>query len=86
MASLLMWLYAGAGLVTAVAAYVASRRVAKFPPSRAVRVTASIVAGVIWPIVLVGLAQAGVVMLYVKYAKPREQPADEYSESVDARF
>jgi hypothetical protein len=47
---------------------------------------ASVVAGVIWPLVLLGLAQAAVVVLYVKYAKPREQPADAYSESVDARF
>lgn len=86
MALLLIWLYAGAGLVTAIAAYVASRRVAKFPPSRTVRISASIVAGAIWPIVLVGLAQAGIVILYVKYARPREQPADEYSESVEARF
>ena len=86
MASLLICLYAAAGLATAIAAYVASRRVAKFPPSRTVRISASLVAGVIWPIVLVGLAQAGVVVLYVKYAKPREQPADDYSESVEARF
>jgi len=63
-----------------------SRRIAKFSPSRPVRIVASLVAGVIWPIVLLGLAQAAVVVLYVKYAKPREQPADVYTESVDARF
>jgi hypothetical protein len=85
-ASLLICLYAGAGLVTAIATYLASRRIAKFPPSRTVRIVASVVAGAIWPLVLLGLAQAAVVVLYVKYAKPREQPADAYSESVDARF
>jgi hypothetical protein len=84
---MLIYLYAGVGIVTAIAAYVASGRIAKFSPSRLVRIVTSIVAGALWPIVLVGLAQVGVVVLYVKYAKPREAPADRFStETIEARF
>jgi hypothetical protein len=86
MGSMLIYLYAGAGVVTAIAAYFASRRIAKLAPSRTVRIVTSLIAGALWPLVLVGLAQVGVVVLYVKYAKPREVPADQSPESVEARF
>lgn len=86
MTSTLIYVYAGAAILTAIAAYVASRRISVIAPSRTVRVLTSLVAGALWPIVLVGLAQVGVVVLYVKYAKPREQPVDQYSETVESRL
>jgi hypothetical protein len=87
MDSMLIYLYAGVGIVTAVAAYVASRRISRFSPTRTVRIVTSLVAGALWPIVVVGLAQVAVVVLYVKYAKPRELSANQgATESIDARF
>lgn len=83
---MLYYVYAGVAVLTAIAAYFASRRIAKIPPSRLVRIFTSLVAGALWPLVLVGLAQVAVVVLYVKYAKPREAPADQSAESVEARF
>jgi hypothetical protein len=86
---MLIYMYMGAGLVTAIAAFVASPRIAIVLPSRTVRISTSVVAGALWPIMLVGLAQVGVVLLYVKYAAyttPFEEPADQYFETALARF
>ena len=83
---MLITVYAIAGIATAIVAFGASRRIARFAPSLNVRIVTSVIAGALWPIVLVGLAQAGCVVLYVKYAKPRQLATEQYAEPVDARL
>jgi hypothetical protein len=84
--SVLILVYAIVGIAIATAAFALSRRIAKFAPSLPVRIVTSLIAGVLWPIVLVGVAQAGAVVLYVKYAKPRELAAEGYTDAVDAHL
>lgn len=72
-------IYLALAQVTAVVAYVLSRRTVDDPrPPAPHRIALSILAGLFWPVMLVASAQFGVILAYKKYAGSRraEECAD----------
>jgi hypothetical protein len=68
---ILIWSYLGGVLVATVGAYAASRRLTDRRSPSAHPLVLSVVAGLMWPLLLVGLVELSSVMLYTKvHAKP----------------
>lgn len=64
MAMTFAMVYLGGWLATTLATYVVSRRLADAPTSAVTTLCLSVLAGLVWPLVVVGLVEYGSVALY----------------------
>lgn len=75
----MQWLtvgYATAALVTALVAFIMSSRVSVRRQPPAVRAGLSLAAGLLWPLMLLGLLEFGSFVAYTKVAEPEITPLD----------
>jgi hypothetical protein len=74
MMDILLWGYLVGGAVATLVAYAASRRLTDRRSPSAHPLGLSVVAGLMWPLLVVGLVEWTSVMLYIKvHAKPEPE-------------
>lgn len=69
-------IYGASALVTTVVVFLMSKRISDRQRPATVRLALSVAAGVLWPLVLLGLIQFGSFVAYTKVAEPDESPLD----------
>lgn len=69
-------IYGASALVTTVAVFLTSKRISDRQRPATVRLGLSVAAGVLWPLVLLGLIEFGAFAAYTKVAEPEESPLD----------